>query len=740
MAEQSRAKIQPRASPRQRKPGTARTPLPAARLTEHTAVTGDARPGQAARLTDPGVQTAQRHAVVARIGRAQGNQYVSRVIASMQEAPALAHAGADRADAGTLPGSVPVTEHGTGSPQELAPSLSRPDGLRASGLDACTAGSAAARSPANVVQRGLIDAAREAARGALNRLFGQADAGRSGIQQAGSEGGTQLATTAGAQEQSLQGDAEAQGVQAQAEADAERDQLQAQADAQGAQLQGQAGAVETELQAQADAEHGLTMENEAEFEAMLQTKRVDLEGQATSTAGHLRAGSSAGEAEISAREGALAQESGTLQQGVVEQARQPGDSATGPSQAQQVFGTSMGEIARGVSALPGMLQGVGERILRQLGRRTSPVQQGVQRLVGWVRQRVQNLWNRIFQGQSHVARFVRGAMQRLLGFQQRVRDTLQRLIGGAVNRIRQRILQRVQRVRSLASRVQNFVRRVKDAVVARLRQRAGRIFSRLQELAGPVVRFFAGAVRRALGRVRSFVAPVLSRLRSRAMTVLDRVRAFGRRAWSGLQRVGSRLFTLVRRVGTRLRRSLQRAAEAVLRGIRVAARGARRLLDRLREQLGSPLQRLWDQVRSLGTRFRERYLQPAIDWVRSRVTRRRQQAISFLRRIWQGWLRLGRRLGLSQGGAETPAGGTQGPGTAQVPGTAPGTAQIGGAAGGVHVGPEGVEISAPVVQINAPIVQVNAPLTSASGVVKTPTLVADSVVSTTYTPGAGNVQ
>ncbi|MFL7811102.1 MAG: hypothetical protein AB8I80_20860, partial [Anaerolineae bacterium] len=346
MAEQSRARVQPRAGSRQHKPGTARTPLPAARLAEHNTVTGDARPGQAARLTDPGVQTAQRHAFVARIGRAQGNQYVSRVIASMQEAPAVAHTGADSADASASPGSVPVTEHDAGSPQELSPSLSEAGDLQASGLDASAAGPAAVRSSENVVQRGLLDAAREAARGALNRLFGQADAGRSGIQQAGSEGGTELATTAGAQEQALQGDAEAQGAQAQAEADTERDGLQAQADAQGAQLQGQAGAAEAELQAQADAEYGLAMENEAEFETILQAKRADLEGQVTSTAGQMRAGSSAGEAEVAAREGTLAQESGTLQQGLVEQARQPGEGATGPSQAQQLLGTSMGEVAR----------------------------------------------------------------------------------------------------------------------------------------------------------------------------------------------------------------------------------------------------------------------------------------------------------------------------------------------------------------------------------------------------------
>ena len=37
---------------------------------------------QAARLSDPQVQTAQRHAMLARIGRAKGNQHLARVIAS----------------------------------------------------------------------------------------------------------------------------------------------------------------------------------------------------------------------------------------------------------------------------------------------------------------------------------------------------------------------------------------------------------------------------------------------------------------------------------------------------------------------------------------------------------------------------------------------------------------------------------------------------------------------------------
>jgi len=80
MAEQARAKAQPEAGPQEHKPGTTSAPVLPARLASLTAATGDPSVGQAARVSDPGMQTAQRHAAIARIGRVQGNQYVGRVI------------------------------------------------------------------------------------------------------------------------------------------------------------------------------------------------------------------------------------------------------------------------------------------------------------------------------------------------------------------------------------------------------------------------------------------------------------------------------------------------------------------------------------------------------------------------------------------------------------------------------------------------------------------------------------
>lgn len=50
-----------------------------------------------------------------------------------------------------------------------------------------------------------------------------------------------------------------------------------------------------------------------------------------------------------------------------------------------------------------------------------------------------------------------------------------------------------------------------------------------------------------------------------------------------------------------------------------------------------------------------------------------------------------------------------------------------------------VKIQAPIVKVTAGIVKVDSAMAKFSGVVKCQTLIATSVVSTTYTPGAGNV-
>lgn len=43
------------------------------------------------------------------------------------------------------------------------------------------------------------------------------------------------------------------------------------------------------------------------------------------------------------------------------------------------------------------------------------------------------------------------------------------------------------------------------------------------------------------------------------------------------------------------------------------------------------------------------------------------------------------------------------------------------------------------VSINAPMVNLNTAMTRSSGVLQVPTLIADSVIASNYTPGAGNV-
>lgn len=65
----------------------------------------------------------------------------------------------------------------------------------------------------------------------------------------------------------------------------------------------------------------------------------------------------------------------------------------------------------------------------------------------------------------------------------------------------------------------------------------------------------------------------------------------------------------------------------------------------------------------------------------------------------------------------------------------------GGAAAGTQIGDGSASISAEsgVVKINAGRVEVNSPMTEHTGVDKSSTVITDSVVATSYTPGAGNV-
>ncbi len=57
----------------------------------------------------------------------------------------------------------------------------------------------------------------------------------------------------------------------------------------------------------------------------------------------------------------------------------------------------------------------------------------------------------------------------------------------------------------------------------------------------------------------------------------------------------------------------------------------------------------------------------------------------------------------------------------------------GGTGGGTQV------ISGDVIELNAASIVLNAPITRANGVLQSDTLVTDSVIASSYTPGAGNV-
>lgn len=57
----------------------------------------------------------------------------------------------------------------------------------------------------------------------------------------------------------------------------------------------------------------------------------------------------------------------------------------------------------------------------------------------------------------------------------------------------------------------------------------------------------------------------------------------------------------------------------------------------------------------------------------------------------------------------------------------------------VGVGPSSVDISGPIVNISGGMTNIDSAITNVSGILRASTLIADSVVAASYSPGAGNV-
>jgi len=72
-------------------------------------------------------------------------------------------------------------------------------------------------------------------------------------------------------------------------------------------------------------------------------------------------------------------------------------------------------------------------------------------------------------------------------------------------------------------------------------------------------------------------------------------------------------------------------------------------------------------------------------------------------------------------------------------GDSTGEQELGGAGSVVRAGAGAVDIDGPIVNINSGLTNVNSGMTNMSGVLRVETLVADSVVSSSYSPGAGNI-
>ncbi|MFL7810965.1 MAG: DUF4157 domain-containing protein, partial [Anaerolineae bacterium] len=492
------------------------------------------------------------------------------------------------------------------------------------------------------MQRDLIDDARAAARGLLDRLTGQAnDEGRQ-IENESSTGVTQVDRESRTQGTQFQTGAQTQGTQLEALATREQSSMESQADAQGAQIEAQASAAEASLQGQWSG-----------VEAQVSTSAGGLEGEATGRTAELTGEAQGISDQVTerwnTREGETTSEMSTLEQVArslysTTQARarqllnseqeQDVDSA-----AQSIEGgwlallSRIAPFERRLSQVWDTLSRWFRGLLQPLGQRLRQFSQWVTRQVAVLARHIRALWSRVAQ----IARRIHETIQNLAN---RARQLLSRVVSATIGRVRSGARRILGTVRRSAVRLGRFVRRTAQRLVRRLQQHTQRAINSVQRGISRLARFFARAAGRVLSGLRGVASPALSLLRGSAGIAVTWARNVGRIALDGLRAVGSRIASAVRAAGTQVLGVVATIGRTALQSLGVAWRGVQRAWQGLQGRLSGFFGRLRDRASALADTIRDRLLRPMWDGIRSRWQALRENVRFGLGRLMRGWRRL----------------------------------------------------------------------------------------------------
>lgn len=590
---------------------------------------------QAARLGDRRMHNAQRQAIALRIGRTQGNRHVQRVVASMRSTPRAR--GQTPGEAG---GTETVDGVGSSGPPTMAAAL--PPEPPAGGRGSVERAVQRAQQGTTTIQTDVLDDARAAARGLLNRLLGQANTEQSDLQSQSSSSATEVDTTSTAQGAQLQSDATTGGAQVTAAGSAEQASLESQARAEGVTLQAQASVTEAQMhthlagaQVQADAMG-------TELEGSVQGQTAALNGEAGGLVGQLVGEWSGQEQSVSLPLEGLEREARSLYTATQGRARrllarsQEGD----VSDAARTVEAAWDRFLDRIVPFRRMFGEVWARFSRWASTLFAPLVRRIRQFARWIGERLQAIGQRMQRLWSRVSRAVDRARRRIGDLVRRARVRVLRFARTTLRRARAAARRTLQTVRRVATRARSFVQRTGRRLVSRLRQSANRAVARVRQGASRILRFFARAVNRAVSGLRRVAGPAVSALRRGAGVAWRGLSTVGRVALDGLREVGSRTVRGVQVAGERIRRGLERVGTTSLRLLSRAWRGIQGTWNGLRERLGAQFRRLRGQVESLGTTLRDRYFRPAWNWVRSRWDMLRERVGSTLGRLVRGFRRL----------------------------------------------------------------------------------------------------
>jgi len=591
---------------------------------------------QAQSLGDRRASSAQRQAMALRMGRTQGNRHVQRVVSSMPS---------HKPTAARTPTARPAGER---TPEQV------PEGMGSSGAPSM-AGAWPPDSPSSrylyhspgtpsspVVQLDLIDDARAAARGLLNRLIGQADNEGRQIEDESSAGVTEVDRDSRAQGTQFQTGAQAQGTQLEAMASQEQSALESQAETQGAQLEAQAAAAETTLQGQWSGVEAQANASASELEGQATGQAAELTGEAQGIAGQATERWNTREGETTSEMSALERVARGLYSTTQERARQLLDSEQEQdldSAAQSIEGGWLELLSR-IAPFQQRLSQMWDTLSRWFRGLLQPLAQRLRQFSQWVTRQV-----------AALARHIRALWSRVTQFARRIRDTIQnlanrarqfvgRVVSAAMDRVRSGAQRILGTVRQSAARLGSFVRRTAQRLVSRLRQHTQRAIDWVQRGISRLASLFARAAGRVLSGLRGVAGPALSRLTGSAERAVTWVRDVGQSALDGLRAVGSHVTSIVRVAGTWVLGVVTTAGQTALNGLGAAWSVIERAWQGLRERLSGLFDRVREWAGALADRIRDQLLRPVWDEITSRWQALRENVRFGLGRLLRGWQRL----------------------------------------------------------------------------------------------------